>query len=173
METLHEFLAAKQIIDETRPHVGTAIRAMRAEADLSQSSLAQLASVNQAYLSQVESGTKTPSTDSLQRIVQTLDKSSTAATAAESLLRARAIVGQRFTRRKESVMARLYEYAVLLEEKRDKDGEVKEDAEVVVEITTVLARDDAQAQMLAARAIPEAYVKNGKLDRLVVVVRPF
>lgn len=70
-------------------------------------------------------------------------------------------------------MARLYEYAVLLEEKRDKDGEVTDPAEVIVPITNVLARDDAQAQMLAARAIPAEYVENGKFDRLVVVVRPF
>lgn len=70
-------------------------------------------------------------------------------------------------------MARLYEYAVLLDEKRDKDGEITEQAEVIVPVTNVLARDDAQAQMLAARAIPEQYVENGKFDRLVVVVRPF
>lgn len=70
-------------------------------------------------------------------------------------------------------MALIYEYAVLLEEKRDKDGEVVEQAEMIVPITTVLARDDSQAQMLAARAIPEQFVSNGKLDRLVVVVRPF
>ena len=70
-------------------------------------------------------------------------------------------------------MARLYEYAVLLEEKRDKDGEVVDPPEVIVPITDIVARDDAQAQMLAARAIPEEYVSNGKFDRLVVVVRPF
>ncbi len=70
-------------------------------------------------------------------------------------------------------MARLYEYAVLMEEKRDKDDELVDEAALVVPITTVLARDDAQAQMLAARAIPEEYVSNGKLDRLMVVVRPF
>lgn len=70
-------------------------------------------------------------------------------------------------------MARLYEYAVLLEEKRDKDDELVEQAEVIVPVTQVLARDDSQASMLAARAIPEQYVDNGKLDRLVVVVRPF
>lgn len=70
-------------------------------------------------------------------------------------------------------MAKLYEYAVLLDEKRDKDGEVTEEASIVVEPTTVLARDDDQAQMLAARAIPDEYVSNGKLDRLMVVVRPF
>lgn len=70
-------------------------------------------------------------------------------------------------------MAKLYEYAVLLDEKRDKDGEITDDAAVVVPVTQVLARDDGQAQMLAARAIPEEYVANGKMDRLVVVVRPF
>jgi hypothetical protein len=68
---------------------------------------------------------------------------------------------------------KLYEYAVILEEKRDKDGEITEEASVVVPVTTVLARDDAQAQLLAARSIPEEYVKNGKLDRLTVVLRPF
>lgn len=70
-------------------------------------------------------------------------------------------------------MAKLYEYAVLLNEKRDKDGEVTGEGEIVVEVSTVLARDDSQAQMIAARAIPEEYVSDGKLDRLVVVVRPF
>lgn len=70
-------------------------------------------------------------------------------------------------------MAQLYEYAVLLNEKRDKDGEEVEPAEIVVEPTTVLARDEGQAQMLAARAIPEEHTRDGKMDRLVVVVRPF
>jgi hypothetical protein len=74
---------------------------------------------------------------------------------------------------KGGVMAKLYEYAVLLDEKRDKDGEVTEEAAIVVPLTTVLARDDGQAQMLAARSIPEEYVSNGKIDRLMVVVRPF
>lgn len=67
----------------------------------------------------------------------------------------------------------IYEYAVILNEKRDKDGEVTDDGEIVVPVTQVLARDEAQAQMLAARAIPDAMVNNGKLDRLMVVVRPF
>lgn len=70
-------------------------------------------------------------------------------------------------------MAQLFEYAVLLDEKRDKDGEETEPAEIVVQPTTVLAKDEAQAQMLAARAIPEEMIGNGKLDRLVVVCRPF
>jgi hypothetical protein len=70
-------------------------------------------------------------------------------------------------------MAKLYEYAVLLDEKRDKDGEVTEEAKVVVPVTVALAKDDTQAELLAARAIPDDYVSDGRLDRLMVVVRPF
>jgi hypothetical protein len=68
---------------------------------------------------------------------------------------------------------KLYEYAVVLDEKRDKDDEITEEAQVIVPVQTVLARDDAQAQLLAARSIPEEHVKKGRLDRLTVVVRPF
>ena len=67
---------------------------------------------------------------------------------------------------------KLYEYAVVLAEKRDKEGEVVEEAEVIVPITAVMARDEGQAGLLAARKIPEEYV-NGKLDRVQVSVRPF
>lgn len=70
-------------------------------------------------------------------------------------------------------MATMFEYAVILNEKRDKDGEITEEAQIVVPTTTVLARDESQAQMLAARAIPDDVVSDGKLDRLMVVVRPF
>jgi hypothetical protein len=70
-------------------------------------------------------------------------------------------------------MARLFEYAVLLDEKRDKDDNVVEEAEIVVEPTTILARDEGKAQMLAARAIPDEYVSDGKMDRLVIAIRPF
>ena len=65
---------------------------------------------------------------------------------------------------------KLYEYAVVLDERREK-GKIAEPAEIVVEPTAVLARDDAQAQLLAARAIPEDYID--RIDRLTVVVRPF
>lgn len=68
---------------------------------------------------------------------------------------------------------KLYEFAVVLDEKRDKDDEITDDSRIVVPVTAVLAKDDAQAQLLAARSIPEEYVSNGKLDRLKVVVRPF
>lgn len=68
---------------------------------------------------------------------------------------------------------KLYEYAVVLDEKRDKDDEVVEEASVIVPVTVILARDDTQAQLLAARSIPDEAISNGKLDRLTVVVRPF
>lgn len=67
----------------------------------------------------------------------------------------------------------LYEYAVILNEKRDKDNEVTEEAQIVVAPTTILARDEKQAQLLAARAIPAEHTTSDKLDRLTVVVRPF
>jgi hypothetical protein len=70
-------------------------------------------------------------------------------------------------------MATMFEYAVLLNEKRDKDGDVTEEAAIVVPVTQIVAHDQAQAQMLAARAIPDEFVADGKLDRLQVVVRPF
>ena len=66
----------------------------------------------------------------------------------------------------------LYEYAVICDEKRDKEGDRLESAEIVVEPTTILAKDEDQVQMVAARAIPDEYM-NGKMERLLVVVRPF
>jgi len=65
----------------------------------------------------------------------------------------------------------LYEYAIVLKEKRDRDDEVVEEAEVLVKPTTILARGDSQAQMIAARAIPEEHAAH--LDRVVVAIRPF
>lgn len=68
-------------------------------------------------------------------------------------------------------MALLFEYAVILDEKRDKDGDVTQAAELLVEPTHLLATNQAQAEMIAARAIPEIHLDN--LDRIKVVVRPF
>ena len=42
---------------------------------------------------------------------------------------------------------------------------------VLVEVTTVLAKDAAQATLIAARAIPTLALD--KLDRVEVAVRPF
>lgn len=68
---------------------------------------------------------------------------------------------------------KLYEFAVVRDEKEDRDGEITQKASIVVEPQAILARDDAQAQLLAARSIPEDEIANGNLDRLTVVVRPF
>ena len=68
-------------------------------------------------------------------------------------------------------MKQLYEYAILLQEKRDKDGEVTEEAKVLVEPTTVLASDESQATVIAGRAIPEDQMD--RLERITLAVRPF
>lgn len=68
-------------------------------------------------------------------------------------------------------MLRIYQYAVIKQQKLDKDGDVIEEGELIVPITSVLAKDEGQAQLLASRAIPDDEI--GNLDRLVVVVTPF
>jgi hypothetical protein len=66
---------------------------------------------------------------------------------------------------------KVFEYVVIKQPKLDKDGDVTEEGELVVSLTTVLAEDQAKATLLAGRAIPEGEIKN--LDRLTVAVRPF
>lgn len=69
---------------------------------------------------------------------------------------------------------KLYEYAVIFNPVATKDqqerGE-KPKSELIVDVTRVLARDDKEASMLAARAIPETY--TDKLDRVEIALRPF
>ena len=65
----------------------------------------------------------------------------------------------------------MYEYVVYTQNKYDKDGEVVEKGKVVVPPTQVLLESPAQADMMAARAIPDEYMEE--LDRVTVVVRPF
>jgi len=45
----------------------------------------------------------------------------------------------------------LYEFAVVRDEKEDRDGEITQKAAIGVKPQAILARDDAQAQLLAAR----------------------
>ena len=66
---------------------------------------------------------------------------------------------------------KLYEYAVILQAKKDKDGDVVEPGEVLIPPTPVLADDDKKATLLAGRAIPEDRIDD--LDRITLVVRPF
>lgn len=67
-------------------------------------------------------------------------------------------------------MKRLFEYAVILQEKTEK-GKMVEQAEVLVQPTYCLASDVNEVNILAARAIPEE--RTGDLERIVLAVRPF
>lgn len=68
-------------------------------------------------------------------------------------------------------MLKLYEFAVLLQPKKNRDGKTTSQGKIVVNPTVVLAEDDEKAQLLAGRAIPEEHMDE--LDRLTLVVRPF
>lgn len=69
---------------------------------------------------------------------------------------------------------KLYEYAVLYQPLPTKDqmerGE-KPKATMIVPITSVLANNDKEAEMMAARAIPDSH--TDKLDQLTIALRPF
>lgn len=64
----------------------------------------------------------------------------------------------------------LYDYAIILQPKVNKDGEVVEKGELVKR-DSILARDQEQATLIAGRAIPDEYMD--RLDRLTIGVRPF
>jgi hypothetical protein len=69
---------------------------------------------------------------------------------------------------------KLFEYAILYhpKPKKAKDGElIEQKSEVVCEPKRLLALDDKQVAMLAARALPEEYVD--KLEEIEIIVRPF
>lgn len=65
----------------------------------------------------------------------------------------------------------LYQYAVILQPRVDKDGDITEEGAIVVDLTTVLAENEDQATLLASRAIPADFLD--RLNRLTVAVRPF
>lgn len=69
---------------------------------------------------------------------------------------------------------KLYEFAVIFNPLPTKDqqerGEIPK-SELIVDVTRVLANNDKEAMMLAARAIPEKY--TDKLDRVEIAFRPF
>lgn len=71
-------------------------------------------------------------------------------------------------------MAKLFEYAVIYHPIATKDqkdaGENPKDV-LLVDVTRILAGNDKEAAMLAARAIPETY--TDKLDRVEIALRPF
>lgn len=68
-------------------------------------------------------------------------------------------------------MSNLFEFAVIKNAKYDADGEITDAAAVLTEPTTVLADNREQAEVLAARTIPDTEI--GNLERISILVRPF
>jgi hypothetical protein len=70
---------------------------------------------------------------------------------------------------------RLFQYAIIFhprQTKSDKDKGSRAKSVMVTEgVITVLAADEAEVQVLAARVIPEKYID--KLDCVEIALRPF
>ena len=66
---------------------------------------------------------------------------------------------------------KVYEYLVLLHPEVDKDGDEVGKTSILKDVTRVLAKDDKQVGMLAAREIPSDYLEQ--LERVEIIVRPF
>lgn len=71
--------------------------------------------------------------------------------------------------KKPYVKLALFEYAVLFHPAESETEERR--TLLLVEPSTVMARDAEHAGMLAARAIPDTYAES--LERCEVIVRPF
>lgn len=63
--------------------------------------------------------------------------------------------------------SKLFEYAILLHPKDDKDTKTS----LLKSPTAILAKDEKQVGMLVAREIPNEYLDC--LDQIEVIVRPF
>lgn len=71
-------------------------------------------------------------------------------------------------------MARIFQYAVVYNPKATKDAQGNDTtpkAEMIIEPKFILAKDDKEVGMRAAREIPEGYLD--KLDEVEIAVRPF
>jgi len=69
---------------------------------------------------------------------------------------------------------KLFQYAVLFHPKATKEQAERNESpksEVLTDITTILAGDEQQVGMLAARSLDASYLD--KLDQVEVLVRPF
>ncbi|MBN2570517.1 MAG: hypothetical protein JXA68_00195 [Ignavibacteriales bacterium] len=66
--------------------------------------------------------------------------------------------------------ARLFQYAVIYypTKEEEKNGEK---AKLIIEPTTVLAKNEAVASMIVVRQIPEEYAH--KLENVEIAIRPF
>ena len=69
MKPLIEFLETEIAQEERRKQLGSQIRAMRKELNQTQVAASAGIGVTQAYLSQVEAGTRTPSLETMNSIV--------------------------------------------------------------------------------------------------------
>lgn len=66
----------------------------------------------------------------------------------------------------------VFQYVIFFEGKKTKDGEWKEKPCLLNGgVQTIVAKNEEQASMLAARDIPEEYLE--KLDKVRIAVRPF
>lgn len=72
-------------------------------------------------------------------------------------------------------MARLYEYAIMVDELRDAVGNLVQPAELVTDKPGyLLAKNDTQATIEASKQIPDELIADKeRYDRLVLIVRPF
>lgn len=69
---------------------------------------------------------------------------------------------------------KIYEFAVIytpLQTKEQNDRGEEPRSEIIVDVQRVLADDDKQAMLLAARAIPSDYAN--RLSQVDIAVRPF
>jgi len=63
-------------------------------------------------------------------------------------------------------MSKLFEYAIIYT-----PDDVTEEAKLLVEPTTVLAKSSNEVNIIASRAVPESFL--AKLDQVEIAVRPF
>lgn len=67
--------------------------------------------------------------------------------------------------------AKLYEYAVILQPELDEDGEPEGPPELIVDVERVLAYDENEVAIRAARALPDNVMDD--LKRVDIAIRPF
>ena len=70
--------------------------------------------------------------------------------------------------------SKIFEYAIIHHPRRTKAMEDAGEAPksvIVADVTRILAADEREATLVAARAIPEAFL--GKLDEVELAIRPF
>lgn len=74
-QPLRDFLAAQKAVEELKPSVGPILRAMRLDAGLTQMFVATNSGIPQGLLSQYENEAKTPSSESLEAILNVMEGS--------------------------------------------------------------------------------------------------